>query len=100
VSAARGRGKSASQVRLVIGDVVEEGEGGGEEEIAGYGAAEIEKAVVVAGWAADEHVFEHLFERGRGAAVAEEIGAEFAVGGASEGHIVAQNFYFFAVFFR
>ena len=83
---------------LVVSEGFEEGGGGGEEEAAGDGAAEVEEAVVVAGRAADEHVFEHLLGGARGAAVADEVGTEFALAGFAEGHVVAEDLQLFAVF--
>ena len=43
------------------------------------------------------NVFEHLFNSAGRAAVADEIGAELAVAGAAEGHVVAEDFDFPAV---
>src|SRR5271163_3682571 len=83
---------------LVVGEVLEKGRGGGEEQAAGDGAAEIEQAIVVAGRASDEHIFKHLLDGGGRAAIADEIGSEFTVGGAAEGHVVAQNLDLSSVF--
>ena len=71
----------ASDVRrlVVCRDGVQKCRRRHEEQIAGHGAAEIQQPVVVAGRPADEHVLEHLLDGARRAAVADEIGAEFAL---------------------
>src|SRR5229473_617827 len=68
---------------------VEKTRGRREEEVAGDSPAEIEQPVVIARRPADKHVFEHLFDGARRTAVADEIGAELALSGLAEGHIVA-----------
>src|ERR1700722_14434263 len=90
--------RSSALSRGSVAEGIQEGGGGGEEEAAGCGAAEVEEAVVIAGRAADEHVFEHLLGGARGAAVAEGGGAKFALAGFAEGHVVSQDFQLFAVF--
>src|SRR5215469_1073568 len=80
-------------------DVVEKGGGGNEKQISGHCGAEVQDAIVVAGWSADEHVLEHLFDGSWRAAVTDEIGAEFATAGTTEWHVVAENFDFLPVFF-
>ena len=72
---------------------------GMKNRLPGDGGAEVEDAIVIAGRPADEHVLEHLLDGARRAAVADEIGAELAVAGPAEGHVVAEDFDFFAVFF-
>ena len=52
---------------------------GAKNKVSGDGTAEVEHPVVVAGRAADEHVFEHLLNDAGRTAVANEIGAEFTV---------------------
>jgi len=70
-----------------------------EKQIAGDRSAEVENAVVIAWWPADEHIFKHLLDCARRAAVADEIGAEFTLPGHTERHIGANDFYFPPVFF-
>src|SRR5208337_4053125 len=60
-------------------------------------AAEVEQPVVVAGWPANEHVLKHLLNGAGGTAVANEISAKFALSGAAEGHVVAQDLDLFPV---
>src|SRR5271155_553338 len=52
------------------------------------GAAEIEQPVVVARRPANEHVLKHLLDGMRRTAVANEVGAEFALPCPAEGHVV------------
>ncbi|SOY97263.1 hypothetical protein CBM2599_B51009 [Cupriavidus taiwanensis] len=70
---------------------------GDKEQAAGDSPAEIEQPVVVAGRPADEHVLEHLLDRGRRAGVGDEVGAEFARTGAAKHHVVAQDLDFLPV---
>ena len=83
--------------RFVFGHVLQKRRGRHEEQVSGDGAAEIEQPVVVAGRPADEHVLEHLLDGAGRTAVADEIGAKFAVRGPAEGHVVAQDLDLFAV---
>src|SRR5580698_2672709 len=85
-------------LRLVFGQGIEKCRRWYEEKIPGDGAAEIKQPVVVAGWPADEHVLEHLFNRAGRTAVSDEISAEFTVARLAEGHVVAQNLDLFSVF--
>src|ERR1700756_1428153 len=64
---------------LTSGNIFEERGGRDEKQISRDRGAEIKNAVVIAGRAADEHVFQHLLDGARRAAVPDEIGAEFAV---------------------
>ena len=61
------------------------------------GTAEIEQPVVVAGRPSHEHVFEHLFNCTGRTAVANEVGAKFALPCPAEGHVIAQNLDLFPV---
>ena len=70
---------------------------GHEEQIAGLGDAEIQQTVVIAGRAADEHVLQHLLDRPWRSRIADEIGAEFALRGTAERHVVAEDLYLLAV---
>ena len=81
------------------GNTIEECGGRDEEQTSSDRSAEVEDAIVIAGRTANEHIFEHLFDGARRAAVADEIGAELAVAGPTEGHVVAEDFDFPAVFF-
>src|ERR1700758_3050939 len=82
---------------LIRGNTVEKGRRWYEEQISRDRGAEVEDSIVVSRRPPDEHVFKHFFDRARRAAVPDEIGAELAAARASEGHIIAQDFYFFAV---
>ena len=89
---------SAAAVAGIVGrDILQERRRGHEEQIAGHGAAEIQQPIVIAGRPADEHIFQHLLDRSRRTRVADEIGAEFALPGAAEGHVVAEDLHLFAV---
>ena len=55
--------------------------------------------IVIAGRPANEHILQHLLDGARRTAIADEIGPEFAVTRPAEGHIVAEDFDFDAVFF-
>src|SRR5262245_57661747 len=76
---------------LVGADAVEERSGRNEEQASGDRSAEVEDAVVVAGRPSNEHVLEHLLDGARRTAVADEIGSEFPVPGAAEGHVVTED---------
>src|SRR5579862_2343296 len=82
---------------LILSHTVQKSCGWYEEKVSGDGAAEVEQAVVVAGRAADEHIHQHLLDGARGTAIADEIGAKFAVGRPAEGHVVAENLDLFSV---
>ena len=82
---------------LVVADVFQECRGRHEEQVAGHGAAEIQQTVVIAGRPADEHVLQHLLDGPGRARIADEIGAELALRRAPERHVVAEDFYLFAV---
>ena len=69
-----------------------------EKQAAGDGGAEVEQPVVVARRTADEHILQHGLGDARGAAIADEVGAELAVAGPAKGHVVAQDLEFFSVF--
>src|SRR5271170_2727268 len=84
-------GKRPSWRGLVVPDVLQERCGRSEEEIPGYCTAEIQQSIVVAGRPADEHILEHLLDRSGRTRVANEIGAELALRGAAERHVVAEN---------
>ena len=84
--------------RSVVSDVVEKGRRWNEEQVAGFGKAEIQQAVIVAGRAADEHVLQHLLDGPGRTRVTDEIGAELAVGDAAERHVVAHDLNLLAVF--
>ena len=95
-AAAESAGGAAAAGR-VVADVLQERRGRHEEQIAGHGAAEIQQPIVIAGRPADEHVVQHLLDGSRRARIADEIGAEFALCGAAERHVVAEDLYLFAV---
>src|SRR5271154_2329691 len=71
--------------------IVEEPDGGHEEQAAGDRGGEVEDPVVVTGRAADEHVAQHLLEHLRVARVADEVGAELGVADPAERHVVAED---------
>src|SRR5579864_8086808 len=91
--------RGCSRRGLFSRDIIEERDGRNEEQTSRDRGAEVENAVVITGRTADEHVFEHLFNGAGRAAVANEVGAELAVAGAAEGHVVAQDLDFLSVFF-
>ena len=82
----------------VFADVVEKGRRRNEEQVAGFGKAEIQQAVIIARRAADEHVLQHLFDGPRRTRVADEVSAELALGDAAERHVVAHDLNLPAVF--
>src|SRR5580704_699795 len=86
-----GVGKRAGCRGLVVPDVLQERRGRSEEQIPGYGAAEIQQSIVVACRPTDEHILQHLLDRSRRTRVANEIGAELALRGAAERHVVAED---------
>ena len=59
--------------------------------------AEVEQPIIIAGRLADEHVLDHLLGHPRGAAIADEIGAVFAVSDLAERHVVADDLEFLPV---
>src|SRR3974390_1939452 len=95
----RRRGGKRGGRWLIGSDIVEERGGWDKEQISRDRGAEIEDVVVIAGRAADEHIFQHLLDGAWRTAVADEVGAEFAVAWAAERHVVAKNFDFYTVFF-
>src|SRR5271166_231693 len=82
---------------LVVAHGFQKCRGRSKKHVSRDGAAEIQQAVIVAGWPAHEHVFEHLFDGAGRAAVADEIGAKFPVPGSAEWHVVAQDLDLFPV---
>ncbi len=74
--AARHSGRRRNRGRI-FAYVFKKCRGGNEEQISGDSAAEVEQPVVVAGWAANKHVLEHLLNPARCAAVANKVSAEF-----------------------
>ena len=83
--------------QVVFAHIFQKSGGWSEEQASGDRMAEVEQPIVVARWAANEHVLEHLLDRAGRTAVANEIGAEFAVPGTAEGHIVTQDLDLFAI---
>src|SRR5271155_1850700 len=80
---------------LVVADRLQKCYGRSKKQVSSDGAAEIQQPVVISGRPADEHVLEHLLDGTGRTAVANEVGAEFALPGPAEGHVVAQNLDFF-----
>ena len=68
------------------------------EQAAGDRAAEIQQAIIIAGWPTNKHVLQHLLDGLRGTRVADEVSAELPHAGFAERHIVTQYFDFIAVF--
>src|SRR5499427_626602 len=77
--------------------VLQQRHGGHEEQAPGHRRAEVQQPVVVSLRAADEHVSEHLLDRGGGASVADEIGAVAPVPHRAERHVVPDDLHFLAV---
>src|SRR5271156_5022111 len=53
----------------------------------GHSAAEVEHPIIVARRPPDEHVLDHLLGHPWRAAIADEIGAEYAASDLAEGHV-------------
>src|SRR5262249_24036358 len=71
-----------------------------EEQVTGDGPAVVENAVVIARRPTDEHVFKHLLDRARRAAVADEVSTELALASLSERHVVADDFDLLALLYN
>jgi hypothetical protein len=85
-----------SSKSLVFGNGFQKCHGWHEEQVSGGGTTEVEQPIIVAGRAADEHVFEHPLGDPR-RTVADEIRAEFTLASPAERHVVAQDLKFFPV---
>src|SRR6202008_33310 len=68
------------------------------EQVAGDGPAEVQNAVVIAWWPADEHVLQHLLNRPGRSAIADEIRPELALPCPAKRHVVADDLDLLAVF--
>ena len=68
IAAARRLAKSVQFGAAAVGQRFEQRGGRHEEQGAGHRVAKIEQPIVVAGRAADKHVFQHLLDRLRGSA--------------------------------
>src|ERR1700757_5033945 len=79
-------GRRVRRRRCVLNHLVEKRRGWCKEKAAGDGSAEVENTVIVAGGPADEHVFQHLFDRARRSAVTDKVGSEFAPPDLAERH--------------
>src|SRR5262249_55604647 len=63
----------------------------GEERRTGMRCREIKQSVIRARWIADIHALEHLLDHPEISRIADEIGSEFPVTWASEGHVVTKD---------
>src|SRR6516225_2533976 len=83
--------------RSIASDIVQESRGRHKEQIAGLGETEIEQTIAIAGWAADEHIFQHLLDGSRRTRIADEVGAELLIGYAAERHVVTDDLNLLAI---
>src|SRR5271169_1802812 len=90
-------GFRSNRLRLIFGHILQECRRRHEKQISSDSAAEVEQPVVVARWAADEHVLKHLFDGAGRTAVADEVSAKFTVRRPAEGHVVAQDLDLFPI---
>ena len=68
--------------------IIEEVDGGGEEQPTGDGGRKVQDAVGVARWVAEEHVAQHLFGNLGCPRIADEVGAVLALAEFAERHVV------------
>src|SRR5258708_5097536 len=91
------RGFRSLRLGLILGHVVQKRRRRHEKQISRDSPAEVEKSVIIAEWATDEHVLEHLLNGPWRTAVADEIGAKLTMPGPAERHVVAQDLDLFPV---
>src|SRR5215471_19420702 len=93
-----GRGGRWRGRYALVPEALQERRGRHEEQVAADRAAEVQQPIVVAGGLPDEHVGEHLLDRARRARIADKVGAELAMRGGAERHVVAYDLHLFSVF--